>query len=47
MDGGAARPHDDGVPLSGQFLVACDKVVRFEIVDEDEWERRLNGMLAA
>ena len=24
-----------------------DKVVRFEIVDEDEWEQRLNAMLAA
>ena len=24
-----------------------DKVVRFEIVDEDEWERRLNALLAA
>ncbi len=23
------------------------KIVRFEIVDEDEWERRLNGLLAA
>ncbi len=23
-----------------------DKVVKFEIVDEDEWERRLNSMLA-
>ena len=23
------------------------KVMRFEIVDEDEWEQRLNAMLAA
>ena len=23
------------------------KVVRFEIVDEDEWQKRLNGMLFA
>ena len=23
-----------------------DKVMRFEIVDEDEWEQRLNAMLA-
>ena len=27
--------------------VMRDKVVRFEIVDEDEWERRLNALLAA
>ena len=23
-----------------------DKVVRFEVVDEDEWQQRLNAMLA-
>ena len=31
-----------------EFVPAMrDRVVRFEIVDEDEWERRLNAMLAA
>ena len=31
-----------------EFVPAMhDKIVRFEIVDEDEWERRLNAMLAA
>ena len=31
-----------------EFVPAMrDKVMRFEIVDEDEWEHRLNGMLAA
>ena len=31
-----------------EFVPAMrNKVMRFEIVDEDEWERRLNAMLAA
>ena len=31
-----------------EFVPAMrDKVMRFEIVDEDEWEHRLNAMLAA
>lgn len=31
-----------------EFVPAMrDKVMRFEIVDEEEWEHRLNGMLAA
>ena len=31
-----------------EFVPAMqDKVVRFEVVDEDEWEQRLNGMLAS
>ena len=30
-----------------EFVPAMrDKVVRFEVVDEDEWQQRLNGMLA-